>query len=112
MKPLNDLKFIAKVSLEIEGYKELIHKSQSLEDGKQYANRAIGCIDCVNTYCSCMIHVENNYFTSDLDALTDLWMAEIFGELANLAVEMEADKEEISRLYHERDRYRERANEI
>ena len=105
MKALNNLKFIANASQDIEQYKIKIEKVDSYDRAKAIGNAALGYINCMITYLNTMIDKENNDFTGDLDEVIIEWRSSIYQKVIDKADEMNQGSDEIFRLCEARDNY-------
>ena len=103
MKALNNLKFIANLTIKVEEYKDRILNAENLEKARAAACALNGFLECATTYLNTMIDTENNDFTDELDALIDEWRASMFGAMADKAIELKADPAYIGRLINRRD---------
>lgn len=103
MKALNNLKFIANLTIKVEEYKDRILNAENLEKARAAACALNGFLNCTTTYLNTMIDTENNDFTDELDALIDEWRASMFGTMADKAIELKADPAYIGRLIKRRD---------
>lgn len=103
MKALNPLKFIASATTEIEKYKANIRGAENIVDARKNAIAMHGYVNCLTTFLNTMIAFENNDFTENLSELIDEWQQDIFGILADKAIELKQDHEWISRLLKRRD---------
>lgn len=104
MKALNNLKFIANASQDIEQYKTKIEKVDSYDRAKEIGNAALGYINCMITYLNTMIDKENNDFTGDLDEVIFEWCRSIY-QVIDKADEMNQSSDEIFRFCEARDEY-------
>ena len=102
MKALNNIKFIAESTKEIEKFKSEIKNSENYNKAKSIGNMALGHINCMITYLNCMIDKENNDFTEQLES----WTASIYQEMANKAITSGEDAEVVLKCIKKRDEHR------
>lgn len=103
MKALNTIKFIANISVEIEKYKTRIRNAEDIVKARIAASAMRGYIDCALTFLNTMVCTENNDLTADLHEQIDEWHAQVYGTLADKAIELGIDGDYISRLINRRD---------
>lgn len=103
MKALNPLKFIAAATTEIEKYKNNIHNAENIDKARRNAIAMQGYVNCTISFLNTMIDEENNDFTENLSELIDEWAQDIFGLLADKAIEFKQDPDWIRRLLNRRD---------
>lgn len=103
MKALNPLKFLTEIATEIEKYKTNIRNAENIERARQNALAMHGYVNCTITFLNTMLDTENNDFTENLSELIDEWQQDIFGLLADKAIELKQDPDWISRLLNRRD---------
>lgn len=103
MKALNPIKFIANATTEIEKYKNKIRAAESIDDARKNAIAMHGYVNCTITFLNTMVDFENNDFTENLSELIDEWQQDIFGLLADKAIDLKQDPDWISRLLKRRD---------
>lgn len=106
MKTLNNIKFITESAKEIEKFKESIKKSESYADAKKVGNMAIGHINCMITYLNCMVDMENNDFTEQLDEQIDEWSASIYQAMAEKAISSGENAEIVIKCLNKRNEHR------
>lgn len=103
MKALNPIKFVANLTIEIEKYKTNIRNAENIEKARRNAIAMQGYINCTITFLNTMIDSENNDFTASLDELVNEWLVDMYGTLAEKAIELKMDSEYIHRLLQKRD---------
>jgi len=103
MKSLNTMKFVSNAISNLTEYKTSIATAKTYESARQIANRAIGYIDCLNTFNNTMICHENNDFTPEFGEVLEGWMHSIFQVLADKADETHQDHDIIWKLLQMRD---------
>lgn len=103
MKSLNTVRFIANASKDVNNYFDHIRNAENYDMAKKAAGRLLGYLDCLTTFNNTMICMENNGFTSDFDELIVDWHANVYGALADKAINTEQDRDLIEKLLKERD---------
>lgn len=106
MKALNNIKFIAESTKEIERFRSEIKNAENYNKAKSIGNMALGHINCMITYLNCMIDKENNDFTEQLDEQIESWTASIYQEMANKAVTSGEDAEVVLKCLKKRDEHK------
>ena len=102
MKALNPIKFIANITVEIEKDKTNIRNAEDIEKARRNAIAMQGYLNCTITFLNPMVDFENNDFTASLDELVTEWMQDVYGTLAEKAIELKQDSAYISRLLQKR----------
>lgn len=106
MKALNNVKFISEATTELDKWIDQISRASNFEKAKRKAEGAIGFIDCLTTYCNCLLCVENNDLTGELGELLDNMTARVYQAAANKAIETKQPDEITVKLLKRRDEYR------
>lgn len=103
MKKMNTMMLINNMIVNLCDYKASIKSAETYEDAKRIGSRMVGYLDGAYTVLNTLICEENNDLTAELDEVLTGWEAEIFGTLADKAVETDQDRELILELLKRRD---------